>query len=84
MGRILSELYFVTTTVVDWVDIFTRPRYKHIVIDSLAYCQQHKGLNIYAWALMSNHLHMIISVEGQEQTKVLMLSQNVVYKIGKK
>ena len=37
MGHILSELYFVTTTVVDWVDIFTRPKYKHIVIDSLAY-----------------------------------------------
>ncbi len=66
MGRILSELYFVTTTVVDWVDIFTRPKYKHIVIDSLAYCQQHKGLRIYAWVLMSNHLHMIISIEGQQ------------------
>ena len=64
MGRILSELYFVTTTVVDWVDIFTRPKYKHIVIDSLAYCQQNKGLKIYAWVLMSNHLHMIVSVEG--------------------
>jgi len=64
MGRILSELYFVTTTVVDWVDIFTRPKYKHIVIDSLAYCQQNKGLKIYAWVLMNNHLHMIISVEG--------------------
>ena len=66
MGRILSELYFVTTTVVDWVDIFTRPKYKHIVIDSLAYCQQRKGLHIYAWVLMSNHLHMIISVDGQQ------------------
>ena len=66
MGHILSELYFVTTTVVDWVDIFTRPKYKHIVIDSLAYCQQHKGLKVYAWVLMSNHLHMIISVEGQQ------------------
>ncbi|MBR3615248.1 MAG: transposase [Bacteroidaceae bacterium] len=66
MGRILSELYFVTTTVVDWVDIFTRPKYKHIVIDSLAYCLQHKGLKVYAWVLMSNHLHMIISVEGQQ------------------
>ena len=66
MGRILSELYFVTTTIVDWVDIFTRPKYKHIVIDSLAYCQQRKGLHIYAWVLMSNHLHMIISVDGQQ------------------
>lgn len=51
--------YFVTLTVVDWIDIFTRPVYKHIVIDSLAYCQQNKDLEIYAWCLMCNHLHMI-------------------------
>ena len=61
---VLDELYFITTTVVDWVDIFTRPKYKHIVMDSLAYCQQHKGLKIYAWVLMSNHLHAIVSAEN--------------------
>ena len=53
-------LYFTTSTIIDWVDIFTRPTYKHIVVDSLSYCQSHKGLNIYAWVLMSNHLHMIV------------------------
>jgi len=57
--RTTEEIYFTTTTVVDWVDIFTRPRYKHIILDSLQYCQQHKGLTIYAWVLMTNHLHMI-------------------------
>lgn len=60
---ILDELYFITTTVVDWVDIFTRPKYKYIIVDSLAYCQQYKGLKIYAWVLMSNHLHVIVSAE---------------------
>ena len=66
MGSIINtELYFITTTVVDWIDVFTRPKYKHIVLDSLTYCQQNKGLKIYAWVLMSNHLHMIVSVEGQ-------------------
>lgn len=58
---VLEELYFVTSTVVDWIDIFTRPKYKHIILESLAYCQQKKGLKIYAWVLMSNHLHMIVS-----------------------
>ncbi len=37
-------IYFVTTTVVSWIDLFTRPDYKHIVIDSLKYCLQSKGL----------------------------------------
>ena len=49
-----------TTTVVDWLDIFTRPLYKHIVVESLAYCQEQKGLEIYSWVLMTNHLHMIV------------------------
>jgi len=63
--RINGEVYFVTDTVVDWVDIFTRPIYKHIVIESLQYCQEHKGLIIYAWVLMSNHLHPIVGSEGE-------------------
>ena len=58
------ELYFTTTTVVDWMDVFTRPRYKHIIVESLEYCQANKGLDIYAWVLMTNHLHMIVGTSG--------------------
>ena len=60
-----KELYFTTTTVIDWMDVFTRPLYKHIVIESLAYCQENKGLDIYAWVLMTNHLHMIVGIRGE-------------------
>jgi len=52
-------IYYLTLTVVDWVDIFTRPDYKHIIVDSLTYCQKNKGLEIYAWCIMSNHMHLI-------------------------
>lgn len=59
--------YFITLTVVEWIDVFTRPVYRHILIDSLKYCQLHKGLKVYAWCLMSNHIHMIVgSEEGFE------------------
>ena len=58
--RITGEVYFVTVTVIDCVDIFSRPSYKHIIIESLEYCQEQKGLLIYAWVLMTNHLHMIV------------------------
>jgi putative transposase len=27
--------YFITLTIIDWVDIFTRKEYKDIVVDSL-------------------------------------------------
>lgn len=36
-NRILDELYFITITVMDCADIFTRPKI-HIILDSLAYC----------------------------------------------
>ena len=58
------ELFFTTSTVIDWMDVFTRPLYKHIVVESLEYCQANKGLDIFAWVLMTNHLHMIVGVRG--------------------
>ena len=57
------EIYFLTVTVVDWVDVFTRKELCRDVLDSLDYCQQHKGLIIYAWCLMPSHLHLAVSVE---------------------
>ena len=54
-------LYFVTMTVVEWVDVFTRPIYKEIMVESLAYSQKKKGLIVHAWVIMSNHLHLIVS-----------------------
>ncbi len=56
-------VYFVTFTVVDWVDVFTRTIYKHIITDSLNYCIEKKGLNVFCWCLMSNHLHAILQAQ---------------------
>lgn len=54
-----GQTYYMTLTVINWVDVFTRPAHKHIIIDSLKHCQDNKGLEIFAWVLMTNHLHMI-------------------------
>lgn len=67
-----EEIYFLTMTIVDWVDVFTRPPYKHLIVNSLEYCQNHKGLELYAWCLMTNHLHMIaIAAEGYHLYHIL-------------
>jgi len=58
-------IYFVTSTIVHWIDLFTRKQLKEIIINSLSYCQQEKGLRIHAWCLMPSHLHMIISSEKE-------------------
>lgn len=59
-----DKAYFVTLTVVGWIDVFTRKNHKFLVVDSLKYCQQNKGLVIFGWCLMPSHLHMIVRAEG--------------------
>ena len=54
-----DKAYFVTVTTVNWIDVFTRLNHKQTIIDSLKYCQKHKGLEIYAYVLMPSHLHMM-------------------------
>ena len=56
-------IYFITFTTVHWLDIFTQTRYRMILVDSLAYCQEYKGLQIHAWCIMSNHVHLILSAK---------------------
>ena len=64
-------LYFTTTTTVGWIDVFTRPEFKQIVIDSLRYCQNEKGLVIYGWCLMTSHLHMIVRTEKEPLPRIM-------------
>jgi Transposase and inactivated derivatives len=56
----IEGLYFVTLTVRHWIDVFTRNEYKDIIIENLDYCRKNKGLEIYAWVIMTNHVHLIV------------------------
>lgn len=58
-----NAIYFLTFTVTDWIDIFTRLNYRNIVVGSLDFCVRNKGLRIFAWCLMTNHIHIVCSVE---------------------
>ena len=65
-------VYFVSFAVVEWLDVFTRNEYKNIIIDSLHYCQNEKGMEIFAWCIMTNHVHLIFrSASNQKPEKVL-------------
>jgi putative transposase len=53
--------HFITFAVVGWVDVFTKNLYRNIVLDSIRFCQKEKGMDLNAWCLMSNHIHLIAS-----------------------
>ncbi len=58
-----DHLYFTSFAVIEWVDVFTRIEYKDIIVKSLNYCQEKKGLELYAWVIMTNHIHLIIVLQ---------------------
>ena len=60
-----DQLYFITFAVIGWIDVFSRQLYKDLVVNSLRHCQKEKGLELYAWCIMTNHLHLIVGREGK-------------------
>jgi putative transposase len=64
-------LYYLTFQIVGWVDIFTRKIYRNIAIESLQFCQQHKGLYLYAYVIMSNHMHLLAKSETGDLSGII-------------
>jgi len=40
--------------------VFTRKSYKDVIIDCLDFCIKNKGMILYGYVIMSNHIHLII------------------------
>jgi REP element-mobilizing transposase RayT len=59
-------IYFLSFSVVGWIDVFTRRDYCDILLDSIRHCQQHKGLVLHAWCIMPSHVHMVASTSNKE------------------
>jgi putative transposase len=63
--------HFVTFTVHQWADVFTRSRYVDILLESLKHCQKEKGLEIYTWVIMSNHCHFILRAKNENLSDII-------------
>ncbi|MBN2016116.1 transposase [Candidatus Dojkabacteria bacterium] len=68
--HILSDYdskYFLTLTVIEWINIFTGVEYFQLLADSLNYCIYRKKLVINGYVFMTNHVHLIVDKkEGGE------------------
>jgi putative transposase len=54
-----SKAYFITFTIVHWIELFSNEDFARIIIDSIRFCQQNKGLELYAYCIMPSHVHLI-------------------------
>ena len=56
-----DRAHFITATIVEWLPVFTSSVCCDILVSSLVHCRQHKGLKVYAWVILDNHFHAILS-----------------------
>lgn len=67
-----NALHYLTFATVNWIDVFTGKKYRDVLIDSLAYCRKEKGLELYGYVIMSNHVHLIARAkEGFSLSNIL-------------
>jgi REP element-mobilizing transposase RayT len=63
----LESPHFITCTTVEWLPVFTRPKYLDIITASLTFCRQHKGLRLHAYVILDNHLHLVVFADNLSQ-----------------
>jgi len=66
-----TSAHFITATVVDWIDILSRQIYRDCIIESLSYCVRNKGMILYGYVIMTNHIHLIIQSKDGALSDVL-------------
>jgi putative transposase len=62
-----GSFYFITLTVINWIDVFSRDIYKDLFLESVNFCKKEKGLIDYGYCIMTNHIHMIVSTDGNNK-----------------
>jgi REP element-mobilizing transposase RayT len=59
-----SRPYFITATTVNWLPLFSNPDIAAILLDSLNFLITQHRLDLYAYVIMENHIHLIASAEN--------------------
>jgi REP element-mobilizing transposase RayT len=55
--------YFITNTIVAWLPIFSHPPFVEIILESWRFLQRERGVRIFGYVIMENHLHWIATGE---------------------
>lgn len=64
--------HFLTITIIEWIDIFTKPEYFQTIVNSFKFCQKNKGLLLYEYVIMTNHLHLIArAANGHKLSQII-------------
>jgi putative transposase len=64
--RIFEQGYphFLTCTVVAWLPVFAQPAFAAVILDSWRFLQRERGLRLFGYVILENHLHWIAAADG--------------------
>ena len=66
-----DKLYFVSFAVINWIDLFIRNEYKDVLLKSFEHCMKVKGLELYAYCIMTSHVHLIIGSNKEPMENII-------------
>ncbi|HNP96687.1 MAG TPA: transposase [Cyclobacteriaceae bacterium] len=55
----IGKIYFWTATINGWQSLLEQDRYKQVVVDSLSYLSEKRKIDVFAFVIMPNHIHLI-------------------------
>ncbi len=53
-------LYFIASTIVQWIPVFNSEPYFQLIIEAFKHAQKNKALRLYAYVIMENHFHALL------------------------
>src|SRR5438034_8697117 len=57
-----GEIYFWTATINKWQRLLEKDVYKDVIVESLQYLTNQGKINVFAFIIMPNHMHLIWQV----------------------
>ena len=62
-----------------WIDIFFRKKYQDVIMESLKYCQENKGFQVFGYVILTNHVHLIVNAIDQELLSTVIGNLKIWY-----
>ncbi len=63
--------YFISFATVYWLDVFTRQIYFNVLEESINYCRAEKGMEVFAYCFMPNHVHLIFRSKNEDPSGLI-------------
>jgi len=61
--RDVTDKFFITLKIKNSESVFIDEKYFKVIIESLKYCVNNKGVYIIAYSLLINHLHLVFQIK---------------------